>query len=178
MASQFGIVRAEPLPVLLAEALPRHALAMRRLADREPAGGARPTDENLNNDQLCWRCGLAFGLDRSELAGYIGWRATRRAVLVQALVVDPATRGRGVGHQLVELAMGELKLPEPRLAITNVPEAVLESAGPFFASLGFRASGRQHAKAPGTWEMVFELDQFGGRPRFTRWTSSDQRPAA
>jgi len=75
---------------------------------------------------------------------------------VDRLAVDPDARGRGVGHMLLEHAVGRAR----RAGVTRIwaqfcPKA--ESCGALFRSFGFRETGRCQAAWWGEEVVLLEL---------------------
>lgn len=75
---------------------------------------------------------------------------------VDRLVVDPEARGRGVGHMLLEHAVGRAR----RAGVTRIWAQVCpktESDGALFRSFGFREMGRRPAAWWGEEVILLEL---------------------
>ena len=75
---------------------------------------------------------------------------------VDRLVVDPEARGRGVGHMLLEHAVGRAR----RAGVTRIWAQVCprtESGGALFRSFGFRETGRCAAAWWGEEVILLEL---------------------
>lgn len=91
-----------------------------------------------------------------RLAGAVRCCFPSSACNVDRLVVDPEARGRGVGHMLLEHAVGRAR----RAGVTRIWAQVCpktESCGALFRSFGFRETGRCQASWWGEEVVLLEL---------------------
>jgi ribosomal protein S18 acetylase RimI-like enzyme len=130
------------------------------------AGCERLLDARMMRDQVpaaaeveAWlRGGFEVFRVRHEgqLIGAIRCSFPTGACHVDRLAVDPAARGRGVGHLLLEHAIGRAR----RAGVTRVWTQVspkLDDAQELLHSLGFREAGRLEARYWGEHLVLLEL---------------------
>jgi ribosomal protein S18 acetylase RimI-like enzyme len=154
-----------PAPRVL-PAQPTEAGVLADLYRHAWAGCERLLDPRLVRDQVptaaeveTWlRGGFQVFRVRHEgqLIGAVRCCFPSSACHVDRLAVDPIARGRGVGHLLLEHAVGRAR----RAGVTRVWTQVspkLEEAQGLLHSLGFRESGRLEARYWGEQVVLLEL---------------------
>ena len=150
--------------VLPAQAAEAHALA--ELYRRAWLGCERLLDARLTADQASapaevasWFVG-GFEVYRitheGQMIGAVRCCFPSSACLVDRLAVDPNARGRGVGHLLLDHAVGRAR----RAGVTRIWAQVspkLETAHGLFRSFGFRDASRFSAAYWGEDLLLLEL---------------------
>ncbi|MEO5325327.1 arsenic resistance N-acetyltransferase ArsN2 [Mesorhizobium sp. CC13] len=116
-------------------------LAIERVAPTEPELAAALQAEQLPTDDLTESGGQFFRFtEDGKIAGFGGFEAHGRSVLLRSIVVLPQVRGQGIGRRIATLLLR-------RASDLGAHEAYLltASAAEFFESVGFQRIERQAA---------------------------------
>jgi ribosomal protein S18 acetylase RimI-like enzyme len=139
----------------LADLYRRAWLGCERLLDARMVAHEAPPSADVNS----WFIG-GFEIFRvrheNQLIGAVRCCFPSSACLVDRLAVDPEARGRGVGHLLLDHAVGRAR----RAGVTRVWAQVspkLETAHGLFRSFGFRDTSRVNAAYWGEDLQLLEL---------------------